>query len=468
MSPKNRKDRKDRVIGSQERLAGWLHARLAERVMSASPDGWPWSYHPSGSSTASYSSSLASAIDLLGRGKDGTLVYPATQIPSRFAPDACVVVAVDKRKSEDGPGPKRRRSSPILLGGVGDDRRCIAAADEIALRRAGLGDDVAIKDVREESAAKAEAAIHAHLRQCFKRARRMRACCLHHTVLSVSVDDHVLIPMRVGFPIENGVDGRGWMLRPGGLGVRDLLGLARGVLGGLAVMHDNRVLHLDVKPQNIMTVGRKGAASGRRSTSSSLEIVLVDYDLTAHFEDVLDAMRDGPVAVGTPGYISPILLGRMEPAFVRCCALASSADVRRACARHRVHMPALADDVAWVEHFALVRHRVLSSSSAALELLPQIDMHSLAVSLYRLSADRLGRMTSSSSTKKTKAAEGDDRDRTLLLALIGGLLGGGLEGASDALKLVRHFDRRTDGVVSFLDGVSFPVVAKHPEKKRWV
>lgn len=361
-----------RRVASRHRLSGWLHARLARRVAGSVANRT----HRSVASIAS----IAEAIDLLGRGKDGTLVYPASQIPKRFASDACVVV---RRASTD----RRRRTA------VG----CIAAIDAAALRNAGLDEDVALKDVRDEASAKAEAAIHAHLRACFS--RKMNLCALHPDVVSVTIDDHALIPMRVGASIDAAFAKANK--------AEDLLSIARGVLGALAVMHGNGVLHLDVKPHNILVV--KGA------------YVLVDYDLTAHFDDVLDALRDGPVPVGTPGYISPILLGRVEPAYARVCAFVSSAATRAACARFAVDVPSVPlDDAAWAERFSMMRYRAMSSSSAATELLPQIDLHSLAVTLHRL----YGSLEDVDSTAAAR-----------LRALIAGLVGGGFDDAAEAIKL---------------------------------
>ena len=385
-------------------LACALHRFLALRILGTA------AFSRKGASLMSIMDSAAvAAVDLLGRGKDGTLVYPATQIPARFAPDACVIIRQDAAKNAN----------------KATTAACIDASDGAALRRAGLGDDVALKDVRDEAAAKAEAAIHAHLRSCFARGHKMRLCCLHPRVFSVWVDDHVLIPMRVGTPIDKHGAGTSDKDNHKQYSAAALLSLARGVLGALSIMHANRVLHLDVKPQNIMTI------SGSRSASSSY--VLADYDLTAHFDDVLDAMRDGPVPVGTPGYISPLLLGRMEPAYVRVCALASSDMSRTACARFGVAFPRLDDEVDWVERFALMRHRAMSSTSAALELLPQIDLHSLAVTLHRLMMQADGPRASSAASRRASQPQVEGSDR--LLALIGGLIGGAFDDAADAIKV---------------------------------
>ena len=383
-------------------IACKLHRALAIRVwhvMMGDVSGYGRSRANSARSELlpSSSSGDAQALAILGRGKDGTLVYPATQIPSRFAPDACVIV---------------ERAQPLQSQ---RRRGCINASDSVALQRAGLVSDVALKDIRDEASAKAEAVIHAHLRTCFRGSRKMQLCCLHPRVESVSVDGHLLLPMRVGSPIDISTHRPSSAHRQSGIRTAsDLLALSRGVLGALTVMHANRVLHLDVKPQNVML----NAAASAASTT----FVLVDYDLTAHFDDVLDAMRDGPVPVGTPGYISPLLLGRMEPAYVRCCLAASSDKSREVCARFGVHVPRFSD-AGWLERFALLRHRVLSSSSAAAALLPQIDLHSLAVTLHRLRAAH------------QLLEVGDKADGDRLTAVIGGLISGAFDDAAGAIKV---------------------------------
>ena len=237
-----------------------------------------------------------------------------------------------------------------------------------------------------------------HLRACFVRARRMRCCCLDARVKTATVDGHVLLPMRTGAPLPAPPHSP-----------TDLLALAVAVLEALAVMHANGMLHLDVKPHNIL-IG---------VSNSSAAAMLVDYDLAAHVDDVLDAMRDGPVPVGTPGYISPLLIGRMDPAYVRCCTSASASSAASA-RLFRVPVPRL-DDVGWQDHFAAARHRVLASDMAAASLLPTVDLHSLAVTLHRL---------------YSPSAAPTDLAGRKLIALIGGLVGGAFADAKRALRFL--------------------------------
>ncbi|OYW04355.1 MAG: hypothetical protein B7X11_03040, partial [Acidobacteria bacterium 37-65-4] len=180
------KKERRRPIQSGLALAARLHRDLATRVRllvlrMASSSSIARNHDLIPSASSSQHQQLA-AVGLLGRGKDGTLVYPATQIPSRFAPDACVVVE--------------------RVSAASSSNACIDASDVAALVRAGLDDEVAIKDVRDEVSAQEEAAIHAHLRSCFRGAHRMTLCCLHPKIASVYVDGHVLLPMRVGASID--------------------------------------------------------------------------------------------------------------------------------------------------------------------------------------------------------------------------------------------------------------------------
>lgn len=318
---------------------------------------------------------------LLGRGKNGTVVYLATQIPARFAPASCVRASVLLLPSSD------RRPASVR------DTGCVPASDRAALAAAGLGADVAVKDVRDRELAETELAVHALVRRMFSVARDLGACSVHPRVLALSVDGRPLLPMRVGLPL-----GR---VRPD-----ELLPLAGDALRALAVLHRNGVLHLDVKPQNVLRLPQP--SGGRR-------FLLADYDIAAHAEDVLDAARDGPVQAGTRGYVSPLLLGRLETAVARCCMHASSPAARRAAERCGLGRLPRFDETDWQLHFASLRHRILLSDSA--EALFTADLHSLAVTLHRL------RSASPSSSAVS--------------ALISGLMYGSFGGAREAAAFVR-------------------------------
>jgi hypothetical protein len=138
-----------------------------------------------------------------------------------------------------------------------------------------------------------------------------------------------------------------------------LSAMALDVLEALSVMHADGIVHLDVKPDNILW----DAVRGR--------YVLADYDLVSHVDDVrerLMAIEGTALRVGTPGYLSPVLLGRLDSGFAEACRAAETP----------------IDDRAWAARFAAARQRSVQSGLAARALLPLCDLHSLAVTLHRL------------------------------------------------------------------------------------
>ncbi len=76
------------------------------------------------------------------------------------------------------------------------------------------------------------------------------------------------------------------LARDGAMPVAEALRIARAIAGGLAAAHEQRVVHRDLKPGNVMLTGE-----GR--------VVLMDFALAQPI-----ASGDGDVA-GTPGYMSP-------------------------------------------------------------------------------------------------------------------------------------------------------------------
>jgi len=323
-------------------------------------------------------------VEALGMGKKGTLVYSADQLVQRI-------------RSRDNTKPH----ATLVLVAVrtcagGAEPRVAAASDARALARLGLDARVALKDVRDEAAARRELAVHALVRGIFRAARKARYCVLHPRICSVEVDGHVLLPMRAMTSTAKAMPPASPL---------DLLRLAKATLESLRTLHRGGVLHLDVKPENVM-VG---------VTKSHNDYVLGDYDLAAHADDVLDALLSGGgiVAVGTSGYMSPLLLGgRIEPPLARCCRFAShvAAAARR---RFGLDLPEGLDEDGWSDLFATQRHVLLTSASRsdASAMLQRADLHSLAVTLHRLLV-------------LIKSPEDDDHARSLSGALIAGLASG--------------------------------------------
>lgn len=274
------------------------------------------------------------------RGKNGTVVIAPSALRSRLASryDASTVVTV--RRCGGG----RQRTSSALL------------TDAEGLRRMGLDETVALKIVASHEGALDEAVVHARLRSIFSKARKMAACALHPRICSASVawrghppsvGEHPLLPMRrlAADRLPATADG--------------LASMTLDVLEALAVLHADGLVHMDVKPDNILW----DASHGR--------YVLSDYDLVSHVDDVREELRsiDGAsLRVGTPGYHSPTLLGRLDAGYADLCRAAETP----------------LDERAWAARFASVRQRAVQSGLAARTLLPLCDLHSLAMTLYRI------------------------------------------------------------------------------------
>jgi serine/threonine protein kinase len=87
----------------------------------------------------------------------------------------------------------------------------------------------------------------------------------------------------------------------GGMPERDVTEIVTAVADALDFGHDRRLLHRDVKPENILVT----ASDGRRR-----RVLLTDFGIARHIDDVSN-LTDDNVALGTISYIAPEqLMGR--------------------------------------------------------------------------------------------------------------------------------------------------------------
>ena len=82
---------------------------------------------------------------------------------------------------------------------------------------------------------------------------------------------------------------------PGGMPEQDVLEIVTAVADALDFGHERRLLHRDVKPENILVT----ASDGRRR-----RVLLTDFGIARHIDDVSN-LTDDNVAVGTISYIAP-------------------------------------------------------------------------------------------------------------------------------------------------------------------
>lgn len=295
-----------------------------------------------------------SRFRIIGYGKKGTVVYIASHILDVHQNARMVQVAT-------------------CQGGV--DRVDLSNQSPAELRktlqRLHLTSTMAVKDVRDNEDAISEASISSYLQMCFSRASSMRYCVMHPTICSVTVDDHVLIPMRL-FQSNT-------TTLIGSCSTHVAIVLCQHVMKALDVMHNNGIIHLDVKPSNILIW----------STPRSQRFVLGDYDIVAHVDDVIDIVRRRGLH-GTAGYVSPIMsMSRggdddddvyLHPRYVKCCnALSKSfaADV--------LGLPKTIAE--WIQMFSSMQRMILDEQVAddiARQTATLCDMHGLAVTLFEL------------------------------------------------------------------------------------
>ena len=295
-------------------------------------------------------------LRVIGYGKKGTVVYAASQILDVHR-DAQVI---EVTSCQGG-------TARIDVAAEGD------AKARGAMLRLHLTAAMAVKDVRDEEDARNEAAVGNFLQACFARASCMRYCVLHPTVCNLNVDGHVLVPMRMFQSNATTLVGT--------CSAQVALVLCQHVMKALDVMHDNGILHLDVKPSNILIW----------STPRNQRFVLGDYDIVAHVDDVVDIVRKRGLH-GTAGYVSPIMSQDEEsddsivlhPRYSKCCAALSRSSV--------AGLPGTVAE--WIAMFGSMRRMVVDKyapEDASRRTVLLCDMHCMAATLYELLGDGFAR-----------------------------------------------------------------------------
>lgn len=182
---------------------------------------------------------------------------------------------------------------------------------------------------------------------------------------------------------------------------RDFVSMLKSVLLVLHVIHENRHLHLDIKPQNILY--------GRSATNATMVFALADFGIVDDMAQVHHDFKRGRYS-GTYGFMSPLLLrddlnNGVFPVFKAVASEATgqqlhTQDIGRVCEEHQRSL----------EHH-----------------MPKIDMHSVGLTLYNILSKQQGAL-----------AKGEMRRRCI--KLIYGLLffgPGTIATTSHALKVVQ-------------------------------
>lgn len=113
-------------------------------------------------------------------------------------------------------------------------------------------------------------------------------------------DAHVVIAM----PLASGGTLESLLRREGALGEAAIVVILQQLLKGLAHMHEERWIHRDVKPANIMF---SAAADAER-----IQARLSDFGIAVHESDV--RFTSAGMLNGTPGYMAPELFHLADPA----------------------------------------------------------------------------------------------------------------------------------------------------------
>ena len=246
--------------------------------------------------------------------------------------------------------------------------------------------DIAIKDIPDDSSAIAESQIHQRVHAWFSGVAALEWTPLHPTINCVDVErrvdgkTHRLLVFRA-------FDGDVSYVT---LKERDLWAVAHATLKALEVLHANGMVHLDVKPHNILwtetqPTENKAAASNE---GGEFSFCLGDYGVVTSAASVMaNAVRGGSPS-GTDGYISPLLLeddseNGVFPAFKRVARLCAvppfkpTPDPKGAKRAKRTKGTDGADDDAWAAYFRF--HRV-----ATVDDVYKADLQSLALALLHL------------------------------------------------------------------------------------
>lgn len=230
------------------------------------------------------------------------------------------------------------------------------------LLRAGLDKEVAIKDVADSWEARNECLMHSDLHRWF-----MRAGALPFTplCLDLACADVVLGTrgVRRRLLLYKRYDGSTKALSP--MRNNEIWRLSEAVLRGLAVLHHNGHVHMDIKPENVLWRKRKGFLW--------IDYVLADYGLVHSGRRAVEmAHYDDPV--GTSGYMSPLLRHTDEENQV-WDRFATVVRTVRARDGNGLALRAPATPAGWSAYFARARARLNTRT------IVKVDLHSLALTL---------------------------------------------------------------------------------------
>lgn len=175
--------------------------------------------------------------------------------------------------------------------------------DPQALKLAKIDDDMIIKYIRNEYVAWVELRINRYIQQMFKRAKMVDASCVHPSICEINVTmanqtKAILLPLK-----RYETNGNRYVAKMPLGPARQVvvMKIIKDVLRTLTVLHKSNVVHLDIKPSNILIPFGYDSAN---QAQAQAQAVISDYEMCCNSLDLFDKLHHDPrerIIIGTPG-----------------------------------------------------------------------------------------------------------------------------------------------------------------------
>ena len=347
---------------------------------------------------------------ILTRGKDSTVVFPGDRIARIF--------------------PDRGATINIALCST-SHQTLVSISDTEAMKFHGVDRNLVLKFMKNDKLTLKEGMVNSILWGVFKSADKFDACALHPTIcdFKVVLSSRRIVPLLPLRRFDVSANKAMSLVTNSARRQKQTFRIVKDVLRTLSVMHSIGIVHLDVKPDNILiphgyldakattakattakaTTAKATTAKATtteatttEATTTELHAVLADYETCCAEEDLTDELltagATSKVLIGTEVYMSPILTVAVSPEFKRACAIAGITDA------------------ASIKHLA--SRKTMVSSKVC-------DMHSLALSAVNMAGLSLRRSRPSaraSAAARARTAEPPSHAHPRFASLVKALL----------------------------------------------